>query len=54
MAARKPRLTSMALKHFLAFEQAHIELAPLTVLLGANSTGKSAILLTRAILERHR
>ncbi len=52
MAARKPRLTSMALKHFLAFEQAHIELAPLTVLLGANSTGKSAILHALVLLKQ--
>ncbi len=49
---RVPGLHILRLKNFKAFEEADVELAPLTVLLGANGTGKSAILHALVLLKQ--
>jgi len=45
-------LTKLILEHFKCFEKLHLELAPLTLLSGANATGKSTILQSLAILNQ--
>jgi len=45
-------LTKLILEHFKCFEKLHLALAPLTLLSGANATGKSTILQSLAILNQ--
>ncbi|MCS7282066.1 MAG: AAA family ATPase [Anaerolineae bacterium] len=45
-------LKRMRLENFRAFEKVDIEFAPLTVLIGANSTGKSSILHALVLLKQ--
>ncbi len=51
-SAQIPQLIRIGLGNFLAFEHVELELAPLTVLIGANSTGKSAVLHALVLLKQ--
>jgi len=46
------RLTSLSLKQFKAFREAHIEFAPLTVFIGKNNAGKSSLLHALTLLAQ--
>lgn len=50
--ATAPGLCTLRLKNFKAFREVSVEFAPLTILLGANSTGKSAILHALVLLKQ--
>lgn len=47
-----PMLISLRLRNFKAFEDVRVEFAPLTILLGANSSGKSSILHALVLLKQ--
>jgi energy-coupling factor transporter ATP-binding protein EcfA2 len=46
------RLTSLTLHRFKGFEQAEFDIAPLTVLIGPNNSGKSSVLQSLALLAQ--
>jgi AAA15 family ATPase/GTPase len=45
-------LTKISLKHYKAFEDASVEIKPITILLGANSVGKSSIIQLFLMLQQ--
>jgi predicted ATPase len=45
-------LTNISIKNYKAFENATIELKPITILLGANSVGKSSIIQLILMLQQ--
>ena len=45
-------ITSMHIKNFKCFKKASLDLRPITVLLGKNNTGKSAILQALLMLKQ--
>ena len=45
-------LTKLSLKHYKAFENASVNIRPITILLGANSVGKSSIIQLFLMLQQ--
>jgi len=48
----KPHLKSFAIKNFKAFRNGVLNLAPLTILIGENSSGKSSILQALLLIKQ--
>lgn len=48
----KLMLTELQIKNFKCFQQAQLKLAPLTLLSGLNSTGKSSVLQSLLLLRQ--
>jgi AAA15 family ATPase/GTPase len=48
----KPRLKNFTLENFKAFQKCTLDLAPLTILIGENSSGKSSILQALLLIKQ--
>ena len=49
---KRPRLQQFTIENFKAFRECTLSLAPLTILIGENSSGKSSLLQTLLLLKQ--
>ena len=52
MQIKKPRLRQFTIENFKAFRKCTLELLPLTILIGENSSGKSSLLQALLLLKQ--